>query len=63
MYFIEDEGIFFFSFYGQVNADPLQPSDVQRSAYIIGMTAVIIGGLACGVKIVSRCVTTHSCYY
>ncbi len=37
----------------------LQLSDVQRSAYSIGMTAVVIGGLACGVKIVSRCVTTN----
>eukprot|EP01084_Bolivina_argentea_P008232 15410_1 len=33
--------------------------DVQRSAYSIGMTAVVIGALACGVKIVSRCVTTN----
>ncbi len=37
----------------------LQLSDVQRTAYSIGMTAVVIGGLACGIKVISRCVTTN----
>ncbi len=37
----------------------LQLSDVQMTAYAIGMTAVTIGGLACGIKIVSRCVIAN----